>query len=123
MRQQTGTAHATLIKGFISVAVVLGALLLAFGGLTVAPPWSSQAGAYLADRNFGIAGLLVVLLVRRSWATLAIVLLATAVIHLLDAVVDVPYHNLPGVVGSVVFTVIFAASAAWLFRHPVLSRP
>jgi hypothetical protein len=122
MERQTVTAPATIIKGLIGVAVVLGALLLAFGGLTVNPPWSSQAGAYLADRNFAIAALLVVLLIRRSWSILAIVLLATAAIHLLDAVADVPYHNLPGVVGSVVFTVIFAAAAAWLFRHSASLR-
>jgi hypothetical protein len=121
MNRHTGTAHTTIVKGSISVAVVLGALLLAFGGLTVSPPWSSQAGAYLADRNFAIAALLVVLLIRRSWSTLAIILLATAVIHLLDAIVDVPYRNPAGVVGSVVFTAIFAAAAAWLFRHPSLS--
>jgi hypothetical protein len=118
MREQTVTRNSTVIRWLIGAAVVLGALLQAFGGLTIAAPWSSHSGAYLADRNFVLAALLVVLLVRRSWWTLAIMLLATAAIHLLDAIVDVPYQNPPGIAGSIVFAVIFAAAAAWLLRHP-----
>lgn len=95
-------------------------------GRSPARLWRPDGGAplgisgrpYLADRNFALAALLLVLLIRRSWAILAILLLATAVIHLLDAVVDVPYRNPAGVAGSLVFPIIFVAAAAWLFKHP-----
>ena len=97
--------------------VVIAALLLAVGGLTILPPLSSQAGAYLADRNLGLAVLLVVLLALRWSRSLSAVLLATAAIHLVDALADAHFLNWPAAIGSLVVAVVSAAAAVWLFRR------
>jgi hypothetical protein len=102
----------------LAIAVVVAAaLLLAFGGLTILPPLSSQAGAYLADRNLGLAALLVVLLALKWTRSLAAVLLATAVIHLVDALADARFLNWPAAIGSLVVAIASAAAAVWLFRR------
>ena len=97
--------------------VVAAALLLAVGGLTTLPPLASQAGAYLATRNLGLAVLLLVLLGLRWTRSLASVLLATAVIHLFDALADARLLLWPAAAGSLVVAVVSAAAAAWLFRR------
>ncbi len=107
----------SLTKWLVVVAIILGALLLSIGGLTVAPPSSSIAGAYLADRNFPLAALLLVLLVMGRPRALGLLVATTAVIHALDTVFDVGYKNSAGVAGSVVFAVVFALAASWLFRQ------
>ncbi|HYW27394.1 MAG TPA: hypothetical protein VE953_24700 [Terriglobales bacterium] len=97
--------------------VVVAALLFVVGALTTLPPLSSQAGAYLADRNLGLAVLLVALLALRWTRTLAVVLLGTAVIHLVDAAADAHFALWAAAAGSVVVAVASAAAAAWLFRQ------
>ena len=119
MKEQSRTAHSGVIWVLVAAVVVLAALLLAVGAVTTLPPFSSRAGAYLADRNLGLAVVLVVLLVIRWTRTLAAVLFMTVVIHLVDAMADVYFQDLPAVVGSVVVAIISAGAAAWLFKQPV----
>ncbi len=103
-------------------AVVVGAaLLLGVGGLTTLPPLSSQAGAYLATRNLGLALLLLALLGLRWTRSLASVLLATAAIHLVDALADAHFLLWPAAAGSLVVAAVSAVAAAWLFRRPAMS--
>jgi hypothetical protein len=98
--------------------VVVAALLLGFGALTTLPPLASQAGAYLADRNLGLAVLLLALLALRWTRALAAVLLATAVMHLVDGVADAHFLLWPAAAGSLVVAVVSAVAAAWLLRRP-----
>ena len=80
-------------------------------------PTTSIAGAYLTDRNFPLAALLLLLLVVGWPRMLGIVVGTTAVIHALDAVCDVAYKNSAGVAGSIVFALIFGFAALWLLRQ------
>jgi hypothetical protein len=95
--------------------VVLSALLLGYGGLTILPPLGSQAGAYLADRNIGLAVLLVVLLILGWTRCLAALLLTTAGMHYIDAAADTYLQNVPAAAGSLVVAVISTIAALWLF--------
>ena len=99
-------------------AVVGAALLFVVGALTTMPPLSSQAGAYLADRNLGLAVLLVVLLALGWTRSLAVVLFATAVIHLVDAVADAHFALWAAAAGSLIVAVVSAVAAVWLLRRP-----
>jgi hypothetical protein len=105
-----------------AAVVVVAALLLAVGGVTTLPPFSSRAGAYLADRNLGLAALLLVLLLMRWTRSLAAVLLMTVVIHLVDAAADVYFRDLPAVAGSLVVAILSAGAAVWLFRQDPSQR-
>ena len=97
--------------------VILAALLLAVGALTLLPPLSSRPGAYLADRNLGLAVLLVVLLALGWYRSLGAVLLATALIHSFDGVADIAFGNPPAAIGSFVLAVLSAAAALWFLRQ------
>jgi hypothetical protein len=98
--------------------VVLSSLLLGIGGLSILPPLGSQAGAYLADRNLGLAVLLLALLALRWTRSLAAVLLATAAMHVVDGLADVHFALWPAAVGSLVVATISAAAAVWILRQP-----
>jgi len=97
---------------------ILAALLLGIGGLTILPPLSSRAGAYLADRNLGLAILLLALLAARWTRSLGAVLLATSAIHLVDGVADLSFGNLPAALGSIVVAALSAGAGLWLLREP-----
>ena len=97
---------------------ILAALLLGIGGLTILPPLSSRAGAYLADRNMGLAILLLALLAARWTRSLGAVLLATSAIHLVDGVADLIFGNLPAALGSIVVAALSAGAGLWLLREP-----
>lgn len=105
-------------KWLVAALVLLGALVLAVGGPTTASPLQSQVGAYLTDRNLALATVLVALLFTASARTLGTAVLITAGTHALDAGFDVYFRSFAGVVGSIVFTVLFLAAAAWLLRQP-----
>ena len=122
-QQTTGPRSRWSTKGghLVTIAVSLSTLLLVFGGFYIALPWSSQASAYLTDRNIGLAALTMALLITRSTRSLAAVLLGSAFIHLLDGIVDVPAADYAGVAGSLIFAGICAAAAAWLLRPPVVT--
>ena len=113
---------STKVGRLVAIAIALSTLLLVFGGFYISLPWTSQASAYLTDRNIGLAILTMALLIARSTRSLAAVLLASAFIHLLDGIVDVPAADYAGVAGSLLFGAISAAAAAWLLRPPVVTR-
>jgi hypothetical protein len=107
-----------LKRWFPRAVAVLAALLFVVGSVTVLPPFGSQAGAYLADRNLGFALLLLVLLVAGRTRSLGAVLLATAAIHLVDGIADVALGNGPAAIGSIVVGVLSAVAAVWLLQEP-----
>ena len=113
---------STKVGRLVTIAVSFSTLLLVFGGFYISLPWSSQASAYLMDRNLGLAALTTALLITRSTRSLAAVLLGSAFIHLLDGIVDVPAADYAGVAGSLIFAGISAAAAVWLLRPPVATR-
>jgi hypothetical protein len=92
---------------------LLSALLLTVGSFAVIYPFGSRAGLYLADRNLGLAALLVALIFLRWSRPLGAVLLATAAMHLVDGMGDLVLQNLPAAIGSIVVAVA-SAVAAWL---------
>lgn len=113
-----GTRRRERIVGALVMAIVcLAALLLVVGGLTIAPPLSSQPAAYLAERNIALAVLLVALLVMRWSRSLAAVLLTTAIIHVADGAVDVYFHSPAATIGSFVVAILSLFAAVWLLRH------
>jgi hypothetical protein len=105
-------------RWLVAILIVLGALLLAVGGPATAPPLSSQVAAYLTDRNLALAVLLVALLLAAPARTLGVAVLVIAVMHAVDAGFDVYFRNVPATLGSLVFAILFLASAVWLFRQP-----
>lgn len=113
---------STAIRWLVGAVIVLGALLLAIGGSTIAPPLSSQVAGYLTDRNLALAVLLVALLIVGRARTLALIVLVAGVMHAADAAFDVRFGNVPAAVGSVVFAVLFLAAAAWLRGQPATER-
>lgn len=122
MEQERGGKNGRVGWILAGAVVVVAALLLAYGGLTILPPMASQAGAYLANRNLGLAVLLLTLLALRWTRSLATVLFGTAVIHLADALADAHFLLWPAAAGSLVVAVLSAVAAVWLFRRPAGSR-
>jgi len=100
-----------------SLGLIAAALLLVVGALTTLPPLASQAAAYLADRNLGLALLLLALLALRWTRSLAVVLLATAAIHMVDALADARFQLWPAAAGSLVVAIVSAVAAVWLLRR------
>lgn len=92
------TAASALSAATVNGVVVLSAPLLGVGGLTILPPLSSQAGAYLADRNIGLGVLLLVLLALGWTRCLAALLLMTAVVHAVGSAADLYLHELPAAI-------------------------
>jgi hypothetical protein len=121
MKEAEQPKPAGLMRWLVIAVVILAALLLGVGGLTIAPPLSSQPAAYLADRNLGLAILLLVLLAIRWTRALAAVLLTTAIIHVVDAVADVYFQSPAAVIGSVVVAILSILAAAWLLKQPTAS--
>jgi len=99
---------------FSRAVAVVAVVLFIVGAFSVLPPTSSQGGAYLADRNLGLAGLLLVLLVLRWERSLGAVLLATAAMHAVDAIADLHFGNAPAAAGSIVVAVLSAVAGYWL---------
>jgi hypothetical protein len=123
MKDLSRPAHRGIAPVVVAAVVVLAALLLAVGGVTTLPPFSSRAGAYLADRNLGLAVLLLALLLMRWTRSLAAVLLMTVVVHLVDALADIYFQDVPAVAGSLVVATLSAGAALWLFKQPAKDRP
>src|SRR5579863_9177962 len=105
MAQSNRASSPRIVRWLVYAVVILSALLLGVGGLTILPPLGSQAGAYLADRNIGIAVLLLVLVVLGWTRCLAALLLTTAAIHYIDAAADAYLQNVPATAGSVVVAI------------------
>jgi hypothetical protein len=120
-----------MFSWWLYTIVVLGSLLLATGALVavfhpalLVPPQDAinEAvhiyGGYFAARNFGLAVMLLTAMILRSRGMLNSLMLLTALIQVLDAVMDCVEGRWPLVPGVVVFAVIFFAGSARLSGYP-----
>ena len=128
-RQATRSAgsESPAIPGWVSAIVVLGALLTAAGGIVaqVRPTLLLSAGermsaaadvyaGYLVSRNLALAVMLVATLLVRARRTLAGLMVLTALIQVIDAIVDATGGRSTLVPGVLVLGVAFLAGAARL---------
>jgi hypothetical protein len=116
---------------WVSTIVILGALLTAAGGIIaqVHPALLLRAGdqvtpaahvyaGYLVSRNLALAVMLLAVLVLRARRVLAGLMVLTAVIQLIDAVVDAAGGRWTLVPGVMVFGVAFLVGAVRLSALP-----
>ncbi|WP_433965578.1 hypothetical protein [Tunturiibacter gelidiferens] len=115
---------------WLYVSVTAGAILMALGGVialvkpglllgpgdAISPGVRVYAG-YLVSRNLALAAMLLVLLFLRAGRMLQGMMLLTAAIQVLDAVLDVIEGRRPIVPGVLVFGVVFLLGARWLGRR------
>ncbi len=122
---------AAVFPWWLQAIVLLGALLLAAGALIallnpamlVSPHDGINTAVhiyagYLFSRNIALAILLAASLLFRSKSTLNTLILLTAFIQLLDAVVDCLEGRWTIVPGVIVFGLLFLVAAARLSGHP-----
>ncbi len=122
---------ANLFPWWLQTIVFVGALLMAAGALIallnpamlVSPHDEINAAVhiyagYLFSRNAALAILLVASLLFRSKGTLNTLILLTAFIQLLDAIVDCIEGRWVIVPGVVVFGLLFLLTSARLSGHP-----
>jgi len=123
-------SDGTALPGFpwwITVAVVLGSLLILAGGVVamvrpamLVSPQDEINGVvhiyagYLTSRNVTLAGMLLVMLVLRARTALSNLMVFTAFIQLLDAVIDCVEGRWPSVPMVLVFGLVFLMGAARL---------
>lgn len=120
------------IPGWVSTIVVLGALLTAAGGIVaqVRPTLLLSAGermtaaaevyaGYLVSRNLALAATLVATLLLRARRALVGLMVLTALIQVIDAIVDAAGGRVTLVPGVLVLAVAFLAGAARLSRRPL----
>jgi hypothetical protein len=113
--------------GWLYACVIVGALLMALGGvialinpaMLLAPGEPITAGVkvcaeYLVSRNIALAVMLVVMLVVRARRMLCSLMLLTALIQALDAVLDARDGRWMLVPGMTVFAIVFLFGAWWL---------
>lgn len=130
MNVSSRPANHLPIPRWVGIVVVLGALLMAAGGIIalvnpsmLASPQDEINGAvhiyagYLASRNLCIAAMLLVLLTIRSRA-LAHLALLTACIQIADAVLDCVEGRWPIVPGVLILGLLFFLAAARLSGYP-----
>jgi hypothetical protein len=133
--RRPANAESSFIPGWVSAIVVLGALLTAAGGIVaqVRPTLLLSAGermsaaadvyaGYLVSRNLALAIMLVATLLLRARRTLAGLMMLTALIQVIDAIVDAAGGRSTLVPGVLVLGVAFLAGAARLSPRP-LWRP
>jgi hypothetical protein len=124
-------AHREL-PWWVSVSVILGALLMATGGVIallrpavlVSPDAQMGEAArvyagYLVSRNLALAVMLVVMLGIGSRGALRSLMVLTAFIQILDAAMDSVERRWPLVPGVVMFALVFFLSAARLSDYPL----
>jgi hypothetical protein len=115
---------------WLYVSVTLGAILMAMGaiialvkpGLLLGPGEAVTTGVrvyagYLWSRNLALASALIVLVARRSRYMLRGMMLLTALVQLLDAVLDAVEGRWVLVPGVVVFAIVLLLGAEWLARR------
>lgn len=115
---------------WLSTIVILGALLMATGGVIalvhpgmLASPKDQITGTvqvyagYLVSRNLALAFLLVVMLGIRASQPVCVLVLLTALIQLLDAGMDCLEGRWTLVPGVLVFAVAYFFCASWLSGH------
>lgn len=123
------------IPWWLRIVVVLGALLLAAGGVIalvhpvmLVSPHEQMNGAvhiyagYLASRNLALSIMLLAMLGLGARRALANLMVLTAFIQLLDAGMDCAEGRWAIIPGIVVFGVVFSVSAARLCGHPFWRR-
>jgi hypothetical protein len=121
---------------WIYVIVSIGALLMAAGaaiGLIkpamLVSPQDSISGAvriyagYMVSRNLSLAGLLLITLLKKYRTALATLMVLTAFIQLLDAILDFAEGRLPLVPGVLIFAVVFFVASAQVSGHRFWSAP
>jgi hypothetical protein len=114
---------------WLYVSVTIGAILMGLGGvialvkpgLLLGPGDTISSGVqvyagYLVSRNLALAAMLLALLYLRERRMLQGMMLLTAVIQVLDAVLDAVEGRWPIVPGVLVFGVVFLLGARWLGR-------
>ena len=124
-------AHGAL-PWWVSVSVILGALLMATGGviallhpaMLVSPDAQMNEAArvyagYLVSRNLVLAVMLVVMLGIGARVALRSLMVLTAFIQILDAAMDSVERRWPLVPGVVVFAIVFFLGAARLSDYPL----
>ena len=131
--QRTVSSNASFsgTPWWVTVAVILGALLMLSGGVIaivrpvmLVSPHDEINGAvhvyagYLASRNIALAIMLLVMLSLRAKIALSNLMVLTAFIQLLDAGIDCVEGRWPIVPGVLVFGVVFLLGAARLHEYP-----
>jgi hypothetical protein len=126
---------STAIPGWVSVVVILGALLTAMGAVIalvkpamLAPPHVEINSAvrvyagYLAARNFALAFMLLALLVLRARRALGNLMVLVGLVQFLDVIMDCVEGRWTIASGVLVFGLIFLAGAARLCGAPFWRR-
>jgi hypothetical protein len=116
---------------WLSTSVILGALLMAAGGMIalirpamlVSPDAEINAAArvyagYLVSRNLALAAMLLAMLGMRARRTLSSLMVLTAFVQLLDAGMDCMEGRWVLVPGVLVFAIVFFLGAARLSGQP-----
>jgi len=119
------------IPSWVRIAVVIGALLMATGGVIaminpamLVSPGDQINGAahiyagYLASRNLCLALMLLAVMAIRANNALSNLMVLTAFIQVVDAGIDCVEGRWPVVPGVLVFGLVFFLGAARLSGHP-----
>jgi len=131
----TGGSGDTPIPWWVRIVVVLGALLMAAGGiiaLTNPAMLASQHeeingavriyAGYMASRNLALTAMLLAMLALGAKRALAVLMTLTALVQIFDACMDCVEARWPVVPGVLVFGIVFLAGAARLSGHPFWKR-
>lgn len=131
MSTQTIRLNTPAIPWWITVVVLLGALLTATGAVLaivhpamLVSPHDEINGAvhvyagYLAARNGALAIMLIALLTLRARRALSNLMVLVALIQILDAVMDTLEGRWTLVPGVIVFAIVFLVAAARLSGYP-----
>ena len=116
---------------WLSTSVILGALLMAAGGMIalirpamlVSPDAEINGAArvyasYLVSRNLALAAMLLAMLGMRARRTLSSLMVLTAFVQLLDAGMDCMEGRWALIPGVLVFAIVFFIGAARLSGQP-----
>ncbi len=127
--------HATPVPFWLSASVILGALLMAAGGIIamihpamLVSPDAQINGAvrvyagYLVSRNLALALMLLVMLSVHAPRGLSNLMLLTALIQLLDAGMDCVEGRWNLVPGVLIFAAVFFLGAVRLAGRPFWKR-
>jgi hypothetical protein len=129
------TSAPSRLPWWLSLMVVLGALLMATGGVIalvhpamLVPPNDEINHAvhiyagYLASRNLALAIMLLAMLGLRARDALSTLMVLTAVIQLLDACIDCTEGRWAIVPGVLIFGLVFFIGAARINGYPFWRR-
>jgi hypothetical protein len=128
----SASSPATPLPWWLQTVVILGALLMAAGGIIalVKPAMLVSPGeqinqatrvyaGYMVSRNLALAAMLLIMLGIRARGVLRSLMVLTAFIQLLDAGMDVIEGRWAIVPGVVVYAAVFFIGAAWLSEQRV----